>query len=136
MDDQIQKNVDGEILRTTEPTEDQTPTTTVDFGSESTVDQAEDVTVDSFDIQTALTVNQISIEEVEVFDHRLFYSSERYRIADGTHDGKLVTTYELDMRKVAEYYYEHFYPETWYISLDSWPPGFILPFRSTEAGQY
>ena len=135
------KHVDGEMMRTTnnqtiEPTKDQTPNNTVDYGSESTVHQAEDVTFDSLDIETAIAVTQTNIKAFEIFDHRLFFSSETYRIADGTHDGKMVTKYGLDFRKVTDYYYKHFYPETWYIRLDSWPPSLFLPFTKMMAGQH
>ena len=122
--------------QTTEATEDQKSKTTVDHTTEAAVDQTTGVTVDSFDIQTAPTVNQTKIKEIEILDHRLFYSYETYRIADGTHDGKLVTEYKIDYVKLTDYYYEHFYPETWYMRLDTWSPSLIEPITSELAGQH
>ena len=67
-------------------------------------------------------------------DHRLFYRKETYRMPDGSHDGKWVTTNEMDVKKIGDYYFEHIYPELWLLHMDNWPPGYTMYINSFMAG--
>ena len=67
-------------------------------------------------------------------DHRLFISSETYRRRDGSHDGKWVPKGQLDLKKMLDYYFEHYAPETWVLHLDNWSPNFYMHINLQLAG--